>query len=127
MDRVDFLPSGDVLVRGNRRYLVIAIANLIRNALIYSQETTHVMVRVGRQGGLALVGVNDQGSGVPRAERESIFEPFVRGRSGLKSSPGAGLGLFIANQVVQAHEGRIWFESGRSGTTFHIELPAIAG
>lgn len=126
-DRVVFSSSRAVVVRANRRYLVVAIANLIRNALAYSQDTSEVRVRVDQEGDLALVVVKDRGSGVSLLERDSIFEPFVRGRSGWQSSRGAGLGLFIAHQVVQAHQGRIWFDSSRSGTTFHIELPAVVG
>jgi signal transduction histidine kinase len=122
--RILLLPSDDVLVKANRPYLVVAVANVIRNALTYSPDGSRVRVEVRREGDLASVAVTDRGPGVPREEWDSIFEPFTRGRVAGRRSRGAGLGLFIARQVVQAHEGTIRLDSNSFGTTFHIQLPA---
>jgi signal transduction histidine kinase len=66
------------------------------------------------------VRISDRGPGVPREERERIFEPFVRG----ESSAGTGLGLAIARAIVEAHGGsiRVADEPG-GGAAFVIELP----
>ena len=60
---------------------------------------------------------------LPAAERDALFDPFVRGQAGRHNRMGAGLGLFITRRVVEAHGGRVWVESNGRGATFHIELP----
>jgi signal transduction histidine kinase len=84
-----------------------------------------VDVRVHR--GAARVRVRDQGPGVPPSERESIFDPFMRGTASHLARTGNGLGLFIARRVMEAHGGRIWLTSNRSGAEFTIELPLAKG
>jgi len=77
-------------------------------------------VLISDSGSEVVIAVTDSGPGVPKEEREMIFEPFYRGdRSGL------GLGLAIAKSVVELHSGRIWVEDGAGGTgsTFFVVLP----
>jgi signal transduction histidine kinase len=69
------------------------------------------------------VSVGDQGPGIPLAEREIIFDPFVRGGVGSRATGGSGLGLFITRRVVEAHGGQVWVDSGDVGATFHMSLP----
>ena len=57
------------------------------------------------------------------AEREIIFDPFVRGGAGSRAGAGSGLGLFITRRVVEAHGGRVWVDSEEVGATFHMLLP----
>ncbi|HEX4803271.1 MAG TPA: ATP-binding protein, partial [Myxococcaceae bacterium] len=84
-----------------------------------------VFVRVLRRGSEVVVSVTDTGPGITETDRAHVFEPYwqadPRHRSGL------GLGLSIAKGVVEAHRGRVWFESCKGGgTTFFISLPALA-
>lgn len=100
-----------------------AVVNLIRNAALYSGRDSVVRVHVAREGAAVRVSVRDQGPGIPREERATIFDPFVRGREGSRIRDGSGLGLFITRRVVEAHGGRIWVDPDDEGSTFHVLLP----
>jgi signal transduction histidine kinase len=100
-----------------------AIVNLIRNALESSALGERVEVAVVHAGDRITIGVRNRGPTIPEAEQMSIFDPFVRGKTGRAREGSNGLGLFIARRVVEAHEGEIWLESNRQGTTFHFWVP----
>jgi len=100
-----------------------AVVNLIRNAALYSDRDSVVHVQVASEGAAVRVSVRDQGPGIPREERATIFDPFVRGREGSRIRDGSGLGLFITRRVVEAHGGRIWVDPDDEGSTFHVLLP----
>jgi signal transduction histidine kinase len=123
--RVRLAAPPKLLVRGDRRGLRLAVANLVRNAVAYSPPGTPVDVVVEDGGEVAYVQVQDQGPGVPEEERPWIFDPFARGRAGAARS-GNGLGLFLARRLVEGHEGRIWVDSNERGAKFTIELPRAA-
>lgn len=113
-----------VPVRGDPKQLRSAVSNVVRNALVYSPAGSEVTVNVSQTDGMATVSVSDQGPGIGAGEKESIFDPFVRGRSGNGRGDGHGLGLFIARRVVEAHGGTIWVESGNGrGARFRIRFP----
>lgn len=96
--------------------------NLITNAIKYGQGKP-IGVSLRRQNGSVVFSVNDQGQGISREEQEKIFERFQRAGSS-KNVDGIGLGLYIAREVVRAHQGRIYVESdGASGSAFHVEIP----
>jgi two-component system sensor histidine kinase KdpD len=97
------------------------LVNLLDNALKFSHE--RVTLRVEAVDGEILFVVEDRGTGVPAAERESIFEPF-RHAAG---SGGAGLGLAIARAFANANGGRLWVEPhAGGGSAFVLALPAEA-
>jgi two-component system, OmpR family, sensor histidine kinase KdpD len=101
------------------------LVNLIENALKYSPAAEPVHVQVTATASDVLVRVVDRGSGVARADRERIFEPFQRGSDG--GVRGAGLGLAIARGFAEANAGRVWAESREGqGSTFVLALPASA-
>jgi two-component sensor histidine kinase len=110
-------------VRADPRHLQSAISNVVRNSLSYATPGTPVTLRVESHGGRARVVVRDRGPGIPAEERKTLFSPFSRGRNGSKR-PGAGLGLFIARRVLEAHGGTISLRPSRSGSIFVLELPA---
>lgn len=99
------------------------VMNLLRNALDHATRGTKVEVEIADEGGQLRLSVTDQGPTIPAEERFAIFDPFVRGGESGRVRDGSGLGLFIARQVVEAHDGRIWVESGSEHTTFHLSLP----
>jgi signal transduction histidine kinase len=113
-------------VQADTGHLRSAVANVIRNALVYSPSESTVTVTVRSTDGRATLTVRDQGPGVPSAEQDSIFDPFIRGSAARLVRTGNGLGLFIARRVMEAHGGRIWLGSPRRGSVFHLELP-LAG
>jgi two-component system sensor histidine kinase KdpD len=103
------------------------VANVVRNALIYSPPESDVTVTLGREGALARVEVRDFGPGIAPGERDSIFDPFMRGAASHLARSGDGLGLFIARRVLEAHGGNVWLTSSRSGATFNLEVPLAEG
>ena len=112
-----------VMALADPTHLRAAVVNLVRNAVLYSGPDGVVTVQVGEEETAVRVSVGDQGPGIPPAEREIIFDPFVRGGAGSRATGGSGLGLFITRRVVEAHGGQVWVDSGEVGATFHISLP----
>lgn len=103
------------------------IANLLENAAKYTPPSSPV--RVGATAGpveLRLT-VEDRGPGIPRGERERVFEKFVRLKAPGTAIPGVGLGLAICRSAVAAHGGRIWAEDHEGGgARFVLSLPLAA-
>jgi signal transduction histidine kinase len=122
-DRVDVTATRGITVLAEALHLRGAIANVVRNALAYSPGDSKVSVDVRVHRGAARVRVRDRGPGVPAAERDSIFDPFMRGTTSHLARTGNGLGLFIARRVMEAHGGTIWLTSDGSGAEFILELP----
>ena len=114
-------------VLGDRESLVVAVGNLIGNAIRYSPERSRVGIGVTRREGESIVeiAVTDQGIGIPKEEQERIFERFYRVDSARsRSTGGTGLGLSIVKHTVQNHGGTVtlWSMPG-AGSTFTIRLP----
>lgn len=102
------------------------LTNLIDNALTYGATGRPVRVSLRRITGGCVITVSNEGEPIPRDLAPSLFEPFRRGPgTGSASRRGhMGLGLFIVQQIVQAHEGRIDVESTPRGTHFMVFIPA---
>lgn len=101
------------------------LANLLSNALRYG-ERKPVQVRVYEEDGLACVQVQDHGIGIGAANQQRIFQQFERVAT-QQASGGLGLGLYISEQIVQAHGGRILLDSEEGkGATFTLQLPLAA-
>jgi signal transduction histidine kinase len=100
-----------------------ALANLLDNAVKYSDQGREVTVRVRCAASDAVVEIEDHGIGIAPAEHARIFERFYRGSAAV-TQRGFGLGLAIVKEIVRAHRGRIEVESapGR-GTLFRVRLP----
>jgi signal transduction histidine kinase len=102
-----------------------ALANLLDNAVKYSDAIKEVTVRVRSDRHTATVEIIDRGVGVAAADQERIFERFYRASSALHR-PGFGLGLPIVRELVQAHGGRVDMTSvPGTGSTFRISLPRV--
>ncbi|MFD7720794.1 sensor histidine kinase [Streptomyces sp. NPDC059814] len=114
---------GGLEVTGSRGQLVRVIGNLLDNAERHAESSVAVEVRAER-GGVAVV-VTDDGAGVPEAERERIFERFVRlDDARARDDGGAGLGLAIARDVAGRHGGRLTAAgAGERGARFELWLP----
>ena len=115
-------------VRGDPNRLAQVVGNLLSNAIKYSPEGGTVHVLAEREDGVVRVSVRDEGLGIPDEQQERIFVKFFRGDATASGIPGSGLGLTIARSVVEAHGGRMSFESGPGkGSVFWLELPIAAG
>lgn len=102
------------------------VRNLITNALKYAEGGGPVEVVVERDGDEVVTSVVDHGPGIPRSDRERIFDKFTRlGNHLTRSQQGVGLGLHIAKQSADRLDGRIWVdETPGGGATFRFTLPA---
>lgn len=100
------------------------IMNYVDNSIFYSPEKTKIHVALKLQGDRIIFTVKDSGMGVPRAERSQLFTKFYRASNARKQRPdGTGVGLFLAKKVIDAHKGKIIFESTEGkGSTFGFEL-----
>jgi two-component system, OmpR family, sensor histidine kinase SenX3 len=119
------LVEGDVYVTANRRDLASAVANLVDNAIKYSEPGGAVWVSAGRRGNKACLWVRDEGVGIPRRDQERIFERFYRvDRARSRWTGGTGLGLAIVRHVTAYHGGEVSVESVEGeGSTFTLCLP----
>lgn len=114
----------DVVVRADRDRLRQALANLADNAIKYTPANGSVTITAGDEDGGTVIRVQDTGVGIPRDERERIFERLFRGDRS-RSERGLGLGLSLVRAYVQAHGGRVTVESEPGhGSTFTIWLPS---
>jgi two-component system OmpR family sensor kinase len=117
--------NGDCPLVADPERIRQVISNLIDNARKATGGTGRVDVFVGRSGGNAELWVQDSGPGVPEAEREHIFERFVRienaGES--KKGYGSGLGLAIARGFAEAHGGSLICTESNSGARFVLKIP----
>ena len=105
--------------------LARAVWNLLENAAKYSEPGRPIRVFARRQGETMLLGVCDEGVGIPAMERERIFQKFVRGAGAKRAGVGGvGIGLALVKRIVEAHGGsvRVDSEPGR-GSTFTLVFP----
>jgi signal transduction histidine kinase len=112
-------------VHGDRDRLRQLLLNLATNAVKYTVAGDEIELAAGTMDGLVEISVADHGPGIPADQQRLVFEKFGRVNSGGKSKPGAGLGLFIARSIAEAHGGSLALSSEPgSGTTFTVRLPS---
>lgn len=100
------------------------LTNLVSNAIKYSPDDSETEVAVEPRGDEVVFRVTDHGIGIPENELVRVFEPFRRLRLSEDTVHGTGLGLFVVQQLVRAHGGRIEVESSLgSGSSFRVYLP----
>ncbi|MDR3680297.1 MAG: tetratricopeptide repeat-containing sensor histidine kinase [Flavipsychrobacter sp.] len=122
--RID-LQAIPLIVSANREKLWRVVSNLIANAIKFSPNNSTISVQLIEKPENVVISVKDHGIGIPEKMRDKIFDMFTEAkRSGTSGEQSFGLGLAISKQIVEAHGGRIWFESKTGdGTTFYVELP----
>ena len=124
---VNFSHENDIEFFGDRKQLVIAISNLIENAINYSPERTKVNVVLRKNGDIAEIAISDQGVGISEADLDRIFERFYRvDQARSRETGGTGLGLSIVKHVISNHGGdvQVWSVPG-TGSTFTVLLPLV--
>src|SRR5437867_5583936 len=111
------------LVVADRSRMSQAPANLLVNAIRYAPQGTPIVVPAHRNGDALRIEVRDHGPGIPREDRQRIFEKFFRGQSA-NGTPGSGLGLAIARSLVTLHGGTLVYEENPGGgAAFVTSLP----
>lgn len=122
---INFAADEEVEFFGDRKQLVMAISNLVENAINYSPERTTVNVVLRKNEDIAEIAISDQGVGIAESDIERIFERFYRVDSARsRDTGGTGLGLSIVKHVISNHGGdiQVWSVPG-TGSTFTVLLP----
>ncbi len=119
------ISSEPLYINGDPDAITSILENLISNSIKYSEKNKLLRISTKRMNGNAEVTVEDAGRGISESNLRNIFDPFYREVSAEKSSvKGAGLGLAIVRNIVEAHNGNIEVESKvGQGSTFHIIFP----
>lgn len=118
------LPEDLPLIKVDFTQISRALGNIIENALVYSAENSPVEIMAEKRADEIRLRVEDEGPGIPEAEREKVFKKFFRGRAGPRNPLGTGLGLAIAAEIIKAHHGKILVEDARpKGARLTLALP----
>lgn len=119
--------DAEIVVQADPSKLRQVVTNLIDNAIKYTEQgSVTVALRKTSGGNRALISVKDTGFGMSAQSMQNLFQKFSRAKNVSKLHvDGSGLGLFIAKQIIEAHNGRIWAESAgeNKGSQFYVELP----
>jgi two-component system OmpR family sensor kinase len=119
------VPSPFPQVRGDRDLLVLAVYNLVENALKFTSAQEPVEVRALEDGKAIVVEVADSGTGISSEDLPKVFEELYRG-SNARGTLGSGLGLALVNRIIGLHGGQLEVRSRQQeprGTVFTVKLP----
>lgn len=118
------LPHEKIEFTGDAKKLEHVLANLLTNAVKYSDQMTPIFISGMQIGDEVQISVTDQGIGISKEHQGDIFGQFFRTLSGKERAKGMGLGLYITREIVLAHNGQIWVDSEPGkGSTFYVRLP----
>ena len=118
-----FVPINDILVFADKNHLVRVLNNVVKNAIqsIPPEREGEIIIRLFTNEANAIIQVTDNGTGIPEDMRDKVFSPNFTTKSS-----GTGLGLAISTNMLEAFNGRIYFESQVDvGTDFFIEIPLM--
>jgi len=119
------VPKDELILEGDEEKITIALNNLIKNALTFTDAGGRVLVRAEKISGYIQVSVVDNGIGIPGSDLPHVFDRFYQVQSHLtRRHGGMGLGLSVAKAMVELHKGQIWAESELGkGSKFSFLLP----
>jgi PAS domain S-box-containing protein len=117
--------SADVLVFADKYRVAQVLINLLTNAIKYSPKADQIIVHTSTTPDEVTVAVQDFGLGISADKQHKVFERFYRVEGKKRDSyPGLGLGLYISQQIMKRHNGKLWVESDEGkGSTFYFSLP----
>lgn len=119
------VPSPFPVITGDPDLLLLAVYNLVENALKFTSENDSIEVRALEDGRAILIEVADTGPGIPSEDLSKIFEELYRG-SNARGTEGSGLGLALVNRIATLHGGGVGVRSSQAeprGTVFTLRLP----
>ena len=116
------IPDG-ITLQGSERHLYQVLDVLLDNALKYSVAESHTNVELKRIGHSCLLTVSNTGEPISKEDLKNIFKRFYRADKARSLNGSYGLGLSIAEAIVEAHKGKIWAESELGYNTFFVQLP----
>jgi signal transduction histidine kinase len=108
----------------DREAMAIVVSNLLENAVKYGGDPPAIDIDLVCDGGVVVLEVSDNGRGILEEEKEQIFGRFYRsGDEMTRTTGGTGLGLYLVQQIVEAHRGEVGVAAtGFDGTTFRVTL-----
>ncbi len=112
----------DVAFHGDRHLITQAVANLLDNAVKYTQRDGHIAVRLTLAESCIELTLSDNGAGIPHAFHHRVTEKFFRLEQS-RSSPGNGLGLSLVSAAVKLHKGELAFADNAPGLVVTLRLP----
>ncbi|MFA5933833.1 MAG: HAMP domain-containing sensor histidine kinase [Candidatus Paceibacterota bacterium] len=112
-------------ISADREKIRVVFENIIENALKYSSKGDKIFISINIRDAEVEIAVKDNGIGIKEDEASKIFTKFFRtSEAEQKDTVGTGLGLFTTKNIVEHHNGKIWFESvSNNGSTFFVTLP----
>jgi len=118
-----------LIIQGDDFYIISLIQNLFDNAKKYSPKGSQIKFFSSQSSNAVTLSVSDQGVGIPIEEKSKIFERFYRVEDeDIRTSKGTGLGLFLVNEIVKIHGGKIKCrENNPKGTIFDIQFKTANG
>lgn len=119
-------PSEFPMMNADMEKIRQVVMNFLDNAIYYSQDDSSIQVGVSQEKGRFSLEIKDSGIGVPIGERDQLFTKFYRASNARSKRPdGTGVGLYLAKKVIDAHDGKVIFESIEGkGSTFGFVIPA---
>jgi signal transduction histidine kinase len=123
--KVEKDPNQELLVEADSSKVAIALSNLVKNAIAFTNQGGYILLRGLSEPGYVKVMVEDNGIGIPAKDLPHVFERFYQVESHLtRRHGGMGLGLSVAKAMIEMHNGRIWIESMEgAGSRFIFMLP----
>ncbi|HNY36200.1 MAG TPA: ATP-binding protein [Candidatus Pacearchaeota archaeon] len=111
----------------DREKMELVVQNLLENAVKYTPEGGEINISLEKKNDEVIFKIKDTGVGIPEAQKERIFTKFFRGDNVIRmETEGSGLGLYTTKNIIDAHKGKIWFDSKEGeGTTFTFTIPVI--
>ncbi len=109
----------------DKEMVKLAIQNMFDNAVKYSLPNSEINIFLKSGKKDVEIQIQDSGIGIPEKQKDKLFNKFFRADNAIKiDADGSGIGLFLAKNIIEAHNGKIWFESEENkGTTFYFSLP----
>lgn len=118
-------PNFRDVVEGQRLAIIKIIHSLLDNAVVYNKRGGFVKINISKAKKYLKVSIKDSGIGIPNKEQKKIFSKFFRAsNASLGKNEGSGVSLYLAKFIIEAHKGKIGFESEEEkGSTFYFSLP----
>jgi PAS domain S-box-containing protein len=116
--------ADQLMINADQQRIEQVIINLISNAVKYSPNSKQVILKASISGDQLRVSVQDFGIGIEKDQQECIFSRFYRVQSVADHMSGLGIGLYISNEIINRHQGKLWVQSSPGeGSTFFFEIP----
>lgn len=123
--RVEMEECPDLVICHDPKWTAEAFANVLDNGVKYSPSGSRISIRVSEMVSYVMVEIEDEGIGIPKEERQKIFQRFYRGGSrGVQEAEGYGVGLYLTRWILEQQKGTIFVKPGKSeGSNFVMTLP----